>query len=254
MIAAKRQFASAIVESDDFIELPGTAQLLYFHLNMHADNEGIVDSPKRVMKSIGATTGDMQCLIDAGYIIILEQYRVMVVADWYISNSIQFGQGHSARSKHIAAVQCLEKDQDGRYYVRSENLLEVSKRPPGDLSPNTTTNIDINDNIQQQHTDDVVAEMGVEEQEMLAILTAEPWNIMDSKAAKLIKAHGTARVRAFEHKLRPQAKRGEVGAGLLISLIENPNEPTPCDRSRVKHELKPHRYIDNDGNEVVRLI
>lgn len=126
MIAAKRQFASAIVESDDFLELPGTAQLLYFHLNLHADNEGVVDSPRRVMKSIGASGGDMQCLIEAGYIIKLEQFRVMVVTDWYIHNSIQFDKNHSARSKHIAAVQCLGRDRDGRYCVLDENLLEVS--------------------------------------------------------------------------------------------------------------------------------
>ncbi len=159
MIAAKRQFASAIVESDDFLELPGTAQLLYFHLNLHADNEGVVDSPRRVMKSIGATGGDMQCLIEAGYIIQLEQFRVMIVTDWFIHNTIQFDPKHSARSKHIAAVKCLARDEDGRYVLDDNRLLEASKRSIRGLCPNTTTtNENVNNNvIQQQDCEDITA-------------------------------------------------------------------------------------------------
>ena len=40
--ASKRAFACSIVESDSFLDMSATAQLLYFHLNMCADNNGVM--------------------------------------------------------------------------------------------------------------------------------------------------------------------------------------------------------------------
>lgn len=115
---------------------------------------------------------------------------------------------------------------------------------------------------QQQHsdTDDVVVAMSDDEQTLLATLTAvNPWNMIDGTAIKLIRKYGVARVRAFEHKLRPQARRGEVGAGLLIKLIGDPNEPTPIASSvansqNSQKEQKIERFFDTDGVERIRIV
>lgn len=47
-MAEKRMFARKIIDSDAFLEMPLSAQALYFHLNMRADDDGFVNNPKRI--------------------------------------------------------------------------------------------------------------------------------------------------------------------------------------------------------------
>ena len=42
-----------IIDSDAFLDMPLSTQALYFHLNMRADDDGFIDSPKKIMKMIG---------------------------------------------------------------------------------------------------------------------------------------------------------------------------------------------------------
>ena len=51
-MAQKRMFDKAITNSDDFLELPDSSQVLYFHLSMNADDDGFVNSPKKIMKFV----------------------------------------------------------------------------------------------------------------------------------------------------------------------------------------------------------
>ena len=46
-MAERRMFTAKIVESDDFTEMPFSAQCLYFHLNMNADDDGFLNNAKR---------------------------------------------------------------------------------------------------------------------------------------------------------------------------------------------------------------
>ena len=39
-MAERRMFHTTVVESDAFLDLPLQAQALYFHLGMHADDDG----------------------------------------------------------------------------------------------------------------------------------------------------------------------------------------------------------------------
>lgn len=45
-------FSKIIIDSDAFLEMPATAQILYFHLAMRADDDGFISSPKRIMRMI----------------------------------------------------------------------------------------------------------------------------------------------------------------------------------------------------------
>lgn len=46
-MAQKRMFTMKIVDSDAFLDMPMSAQCLYFHLNMRADDDGFIGNPKR---------------------------------------------------------------------------------------------------------------------------------------------------------------------------------------------------------------
>jgi hypothetical protein len=54
-------FANDIINSDPFLDMGQSAQLLYFHLGMQADDDGFV-SPQRVMRMVGAQVDDLKVL------------------------------------------------------------------------------------------------------------------------------------------------------------------------------------------------
>lgn len=68
----RRMFANAVIESDLFIDMPPSAQALYFHLGMDTDDDGFVVAPRRIQRATGATDDDMQVLASRGFIIIFE--------------------------------------------------------------------------------------------------------------------------------------------------------------------------------------
>ena len=46
-MAARRMFAFAITSSDAFLDMPLSAQALYFHLCLSADDDGFVNAQTR---------------------------------------------------------------------------------------------------------------------------------------------------------------------------------------------------------------
>lgn len=87
-MAERRMFAKSIIDSDSFIDMPTTARLLYFDLSMRADDDGFVNSPKKICRMTGASDKDMQILIDNQYIIPFES-GIIVIKHWKIHNYIQ---------------------------------------------------------------------------------------------------------------------------------------------------------------------
>ena len=53
-MAERRMFSKTIINSDLFLDLPSSAQNLYFHLSLNADDEGFVNSPKKIMKYVNS--------------------------------------------------------------------------------------------------------------------------------------------------------------------------------------------------------
>ena len=51
-MAERRMFAKTIIDSDAFLDMPLTAQALYFHLSMRADDDGFVNNPKKIQRMI----------------------------------------------------------------------------------------------------------------------------------------------------------------------------------------------------------
>lgn len=87
-LAERRMFAKTIVISDDFLDMPMSARLLYFSLGMFADDDGFVNSPKSIMRQVGASNDDMSLLIAKKYLIVFEN-GVIVIKHWRIHNYIR---------------------------------------------------------------------------------------------------------------------------------------------------------------------
>ena len=87
-MAEKRMFSKAIIDSDDFLEMPVTARLLYYDLAMRADDDGFVNSPKKIIKFIGATEDDLNILFERKFIIVFDS-GVIVIRHWRLHNYIK---------------------------------------------------------------------------------------------------------------------------------------------------------------------
>lgn len=87
-MAQRRMFSKHITDSDAFTDMPPTSQLLYFYLNMEADDDGFVSNPKKVMKMIGSAEDDYKILIAKRFILTFEN-GVCVIKHWLIHNLIR---------------------------------------------------------------------------------------------------------------------------------------------------------------------
>ena len=81
-------FAKTIIDSDTFIDMPATARLLYYDLSMRADDDGFVNSPKKIVRMTGASTDDLNLLAIKKFIIPFES-GVVVIRHWKIHNYIR---------------------------------------------------------------------------------------------------------------------------------------------------------------------
>ena len=68
-MAKRRMFSPDITGTDIFTDMKLSAQALYFHLGLHADDDGFVGSPKQTARGIGASIKDIDTLINNGFVI-----------------------------------------------------------------------------------------------------------------------------------------------------------------------------------------
>lgn len=87
-MAERRMFAKTIIDSDVFIDMPISARLLYYDLGMRADDDGFVNSPKKIVRMIGASQDDLNVLISKNFIIPFDS-GVVVIRHWKINNYIR---------------------------------------------------------------------------------------------------------------------------------------------------------------------
>ena len=87
-MAERRMFAKTIIDSDAFLDMPLSAQALYFHLSMRADDDGFINNPKKIQRMIGASDDDCKLLLLKRFLITFES-GVVVIKHWKIHNYIR---------------------------------------------------------------------------------------------------------------------------------------------------------------------
>ena len=116
-------FAKSIVDSDAFIDMPISARLLYYDLGMRADDDGFVNSPKKIMRMIGATNDDMNILLMRKFVIAFES-GVVVIKHWRIHNYIQSDRYHP--TKYVEEKAKLALKDNGAYTLDTKCIQPVS--------------------------------------------------------------------------------------------------------------------------------
>nr|DAW66805.1 MAG TPA: replisome organizer [Caudoviricetes sp.] len=81
-------FAKTIIDSDAFLDMPASSQMLYFHLAMRADDDGFVNNPKKIQRMIGAADDDLKLLLVKNFILAFDT-GIIVIRHWKIHNYIR---------------------------------------------------------------------------------------------------------------------------------------------------------------------
>lgn len=122
-MAERRMFAKTIIDSDAFIDMPVTARLLYYDLAMRADDDGFVNSPKKIMRMIGASQDDLSILILRKFIIPFES-GVVVIKHWRIHNYIQKDRYHPSKYEDEKAM--LRVQENGAYTLNDVSEVDTT--------------------------------------------------------------------------------------------------------------------------------
>lgn len=118
-MANRRMFSLDIIDTDMFLDMSPSAQSLYFHLGMRADDDGFVSSPKRITNSVSSTIDDLKLLVSKGFIVPFES-GVCVIRHWKLNNYIQ--KDRYKETRYFKELQSLDVLSNGEYrLISAEN-------------------------------------------------------------------------------------------------------------------------------------
>lgn len=133
-MAEKRMFARSIVSSDAFITMSPTAQCLYFQLNLSADDDGVVNNPISIMRTVGAKEEDFGELVERKFLILLES-GVYVIKHWNINNNIRADRKRESTYKKELSE--LKKQENGAYTTANDSQMTDNEE---DIDEKTAVN------------------------------------------------------------------------------------------------------------------
>ena len=120
-MANRRMFAKTIIDSDAFLDMPPSTQVLYFHLAMRADDDGFINNPKTIMRIVGAKDDDIKLLVAKRFIIPFDS-GVVVIKHWRIHNYIQ--NDRYTETKYIDEKNQLIINKKNGYSLKQIGLLD----------------------------------------------------------------------------------------------------------------------------------
>lgn len=120
-MANRRMFARSITDSDAFTDMPLSSQALYFHLGMSADDDGVVNNPKRIQRCIGASDDDLTVLAAKRFVIPFDS-GVIVIKHWKVNNYIRPDRYNA--TNYTSEIMQLVEDGNGAYALPSSEPVE----------------------------------------------------------------------------------------------------------------------------------
>lgn len=121
-MAERRMFAKTIIDSDAFLDMPHTSQLLYFHLSMRADDDGFINNPRAIMRNCKCSETDLQMLAAKKFIIPFES-GIVVIKHWKIHNYI--AKDRYTETKYKDEKSQLMLDDNKSYTKRIQHVYEM---------------------------------------------------------------------------------------------------------------------------------
>ena len=136
-MAQKRMFSRQITESDAFLDLPLSAQCLYFHLSLSADDEGFISSGKRIVRAIGATEEDLKLLVDGQFLIYFPEANVYVDRAFHLNNALRSDRSHPTPYQHQRKQLTLTDNKQYQLIAEDDNQMSTKCPADGDIDKNS---------------------------------------------------------------------------------------------------------------------
>lgn len=133
-MAERRMFNRKITDDDNFIKLSASAQALYLHLSMSADDDGFSNQVTLSMFRAHASVQDLEALLEKRYIYQFDN-GVIVIKHWRMANALRKDRYTPTNFKE--QLELLELDENGAYTMRKNEWLpdgcqSVANRLPQD--------------------------------------------------------------------------------------------------------------------------
>lgn len=120
-MAERRMFARTIVESDAFLDMPLSAQSLYVHLAMSADDWGFVNNPRSIRRMCGASEDDLRILVAKKFILTFDS-GAAVIKSWWVNNYVKSDRRRDTRYQDELATLYIDEN-------KSYTLKDTGVRP-----------------------------------------------------------------------------------------------------------------------------
>lgn len=145
-MAERRMFTKKVTDDDNFMELSASAQALYLHLSMCADDDGFCNQVSISMFKAHASIQDLQALLEKRYIYQFEN-GVIVIKHWRMANALRKDRyTPTAFQEELARLgvkdngsytwlpdgcqvvaKCLPQDSIGKDSIEEDSIGKVSK-------------------------------------------------------------------------------------------------------------------------------
>ncbi len=127
-MASRRMFSFRVTESTRFLKMPATSQNLYFHLCMHADDDGVVEA-YNVIRLLGATEDDLRVIVSKGFATLLNEDMVTYINDWRENNNIRADRKTDSVYQELLLSVIPDADlveSKTSYYARKKKICQTN--------------------------------------------------------------------------------------------------------------------------------
>ena len=127
-MAERRMFTKKVTDDDNFMSLSSSAQALYLHLSMSADDDGFCNQVTISMFKAHASVQDLQALLEKRYIYQFEN-GVIVIKHWRMANALRKDRYTQTVFKEELAK--LKIKENGAYSLEDGCQVVAERLPSG---------------------------------------------------------------------------------------------------------------------------
>lgn len=128
-MAERRMFTKKVTDDDNFMALSSSAQALYLHLSMSADDDGFCNQVSVSMFKAHASVADLQQLLEKRYIYQFDN-GVIVIKHWRMANALRKDRYTPTNFKEELAK--LKIKSNGAYTFSDDGCRVVASCLPQD--------------------------------------------------------------------------------------------------------------------------
>lgn len=126
-MAERRMLTRKVTDDDHFTELSASAQALYLHLTMSADDDGFCNQITTAMFRSHASTQDLEALLEKRYLLQF-QNGVIVIKHWRMANALR--KDRYTPTAFQEELKQLQLKDNGSYTWLPDGCQMVAERLP----------------------------------------------------------------------------------------------------------------------------